>query len=96
MDVLVAYDIDTTTRSGQRRLARVAKICEGYGIRVQYSLFECRLTEADLARLKIELEDVLDTDVDHVRFYRFAGDVADSRQTLGTSSVSELEDLWVW
>jgi CRISPR-associated protein Cas2 len=96
MDVLVAYDIETTTLAGQRRLARVAKICEGYGIRVQYSLFECRLTEADLARLQIELEDVLDTHADHIRFYRFPGDVADSRQTLGRSRGPELNDLWVW
>jgi len=34
MDVLVTYDIDTHTRDGEARLARVAKVCERYGTRV--------------------------------------------------------------
>jgi CRISPR-associated protein Cas2 len=41
MLTVVAYDI-----TDQRRLQRIAKICEDYGLRVQYSVFECRL-EAD-------------------------------------------------
>ena len=34
---VIAYDI-----TDPKRLARVAKVCEAYGMRVQYSLFECR------------------------------------------------------
>ncbi|MGH3693756.1 MAG: CRISPR-associated endonuclease Cas2 [Pseudonocardiaceae bacterium] len=40
MELPVTYDVDTTTRDGQRRLRRVAKACEGYGYRVQKSFFE--------------------------------------------------------
>lgn len=37
MDVLVTYDITTIDRAGERRLARVAAVCERFGERVQYS-----------------------------------------------------------
>ena len=42
MDVLVTYDIaETDTRKGATRLRRVAQVCEKYGERVQFSVFEC-------------------------------------------------------
>ncbi len=41
MELLVAYDVSTETREGRRRLRRVAKVCEGFGQRVQKSVFEC-------------------------------------------------------
>lgn len=96
MDILIGYDIETATHAGQRRLARIAKICEGYGVRVQYSLFECRITEADLAQLRIDLEDEMDQVADHIRIYQFPGNIAESRLTLGHTNGPELDDLWVW
>ena len=41
MMVLVTYDVSTETKEGRRRLRRVAKLCENYGQRVQFSVFEC-------------------------------------------------------
>ncbi|MHB8245554.1 MAG: CRISPR-associated endonuclease Cas2 [Acidimicrobiales bacterium] len=64
MDVLLTYDIDTTTRAGARRLARVAKVCEGFGVRVQLSVFECRLSPAALVRLTGELAEIIDPKTD--------------------------------
>ncbi len=64
MVYLVAYDI-----SEPRRLARIAKICEDYGVRVQYSLFECRLEPDEFASLWSELEAELDTDTDRAVAY---------------------------
>jgi CRISPR-associated protein Cas2 len=40
MELLITYDVDTTTPAGTRRLRHVAKTCEGYGHRVQKSVFE--------------------------------------------------------
>ena len=40
MLILVTYDVDTETNQGRKRLRHVAKICTGYGIRVQNSVFE--------------------------------------------------------
>lgn len=95
MDVLVAYDIDTTDKEGERRLIRVARTCEGYGVRVQYSVFECRITSTDLARLTLELQDLIRPDRDSIRIYRFPGRLADSRTTLGRSKYWEIDQLWL-
>jgi len=47
MEVLVAYDVATEDSAGRRRLRRVAQACEAYGQRVQKSVFECVLSDAD-------------------------------------------------
>ena len=52
MYILVTYDVDTTCNEGARRLRRVAKACLDYGQRVQNSVFECEVTEAQLCTLK--------------------------------------------
>lgn len=69
MNILVTYDVGTTTRDGQRRLRRVAKICEGYGQRVQYSVFEVVCSQMDLAKLIKKLEDVIEPSEDSLRLY---------------------------
>ena len=40
MYLLLTYDINTETTKGQKRLAKVARACERYGLRVQNSVFE--------------------------------------------------------
>ena len=52
MIVVVAYDVSTETKEGRRRLRRVAQACKDYGQRVQKSLFECIVREADWVKLK--------------------------------------------
>ena len=51
MMLVVTYDVDTTNASGQKRLRKVAKICERYGMRVQNSVFEVLLDAAQLVVL---------------------------------------------
>ena len=67
--VLITYDVETTTKAGQKRLRKVANICENHGQRVQYSTFECVLEPAMFARLKFQLEAVIDKKKDSLRFY---------------------------
>src|SRR5687767_2734298 len=55
VEVLVTYDVKTETRAGQRRLRRVAEVCLGHGQRAQKSVFECRVTEAQLEELEDRL-----------------------------------------
>lgn len=95
MDVLVTYDINTQTLRGERRLARVAAICESYGTRMQYSVFECRLSETGLQRLWTELAETIDPSVDSVNFYRFTGVLADARHTLGIQKGRDLGRPWI-
>ena len=69
MLVLVSYDVNTVDKAGKNRLRRVAKSCEGYGIRVQYSVFECEVDPAQWAELKHRLLDIMNKEKDNLRFY---------------------------
>jgi len=69
MLVLVTYDVNTETKAGQRRLRRVAKLCEDYGQRVQFSVFECVIDPAQWSELRKRLIDTVDLDSDSLRFY---------------------------
>lgn len=69
MLVLITYDVNTETDSGKRRLRKVAKQCVNYGTRVQNSVFECILDNAQCLQLKAVLSDMIDEKVDSIRFY---------------------------
>ncbi|GHU29847.1 CRISPR-associated endoribonuclease Cas2 [Betaproteobacteria bacterium] len=69
MMVLVSYDVSTCTEGGDRRLRRVAKACQDYGQRVQYSVFEIEVDPAQWAVLKQRLLDTIDQGQDSLRFY---------------------------
>ena len=70
MMIVIAYDVDTTTAAGAKRLRKVAHLCERYGVRVQNSVFEVLLDAAQLAALKCALEKIVQPDTDSIRFYR--------------------------
>ena len=69
MYILVTYDVDTTDKSGQKRLRKVAKACVDYGQRVQNSVFECELTDVQYCLLKDKIQGIIDKNLDTVRFY---------------------------
>ena len=69
MFVLVSYDVSTMDPKGPRRLRKVAKACQDYGQRVQFSVFECIVDPAQWAVLKQRLIDEINQEVDSLRFY---------------------------
>ena len=69
MHILVTYDVDTVSEKGQKRLRKVAHICKDYGLRVQNSVFECDVTEAQMTVLKNQLQDEIDLQLDSIRIY---------------------------
>ncbi len=69
MLVLISYDVNTASEGGQKRLRQVAKECQNYGQRVQNSVFECLLTEAQYVQLKATLEHIVDMKNDSILFY---------------------------
>ncbi|MCR4931313.1 MAG: CRISPR-associated endonuclease Cas2 [Bacteroidales bacterium] len=69
MLILITYDVDTTTKAGEKRLRAVAKECVNYGQRVQNSVFECLITEARFVMLKNTLEAIINDTTDSIRFY---------------------------
>ncbi|MFV2109936.1 CRISPR-associated endonuclease Cas2 [Micromonospora sp. LOL_015] len=83
MDLLVTYDVETTTPAGARRLRKVAKICEGYGHRVQKSVFEVVCRDADKVKLVVAIEAVIDPTRDSVRIYRLPAMALDDVEHLG-------------
>ena len=64
MLVLITYDVNTETAAGKTRLRKVAKQCVNYGRRVQNSVFECILDNAQCIALKALLTDIIDSKVD--------------------------------
>jgi|SRR5690606_15789568 len=60
---IVTYDI-----SDPKRLRQVFKLMKGWGLHLQYSVFQCNLTPKALTELKSELEDVIAPQVDQVLF----------------------------
>lgn len=60
---LVSYDI-----CHPKRLRRVAKVMEGYGARLQYSVFECALDEKRYRKMEAALHPILNHDEDQVLF----------------------------
>jgi CRISPR-associated protein Cas2 len=64
MFVVVSYDI-----SEDKRRTKIHKILKSYGQWMQYSVFECDLTDTQYAKLRSRLSKVIKPSVDSVRFY---------------------------
>jgi CRISPR-associated protein Cas2 len=69
MLIVVAYDVNTATPEGRRRLRRVARACEDYGQRVQFSVFECVVDNSQWVQIRNRLIDEIDEEEDSLRFY---------------------------
>jgi CRISPR-associated protein Cas2 len=69
MLVVVAYDVNTESEKGRRRLRRVARLCENCGQRVQNSVFECLVDAAQWVRLRARLVGEISHEDDSLRFY---------------------------
>lgn len=69
MYILITYDVDTVSKTGQKRLRQVAKACKDYGQRVQNSVFECEVSEAQFVTLKSRISAIMDMQLDSIRFY---------------------------
>ena len=52
MLVLITYDVNTENAAGKARLRKVAKQCVNYGRRVQNSVFECIVDQAQSVMLR--------------------------------------------
>jgi CRISPR-associated protein Cas2 len=76
MRVLVCYDVANTDSDGQRRLRKIAEACRNYGVRVQFSLFECQIAERDWVCLRARLLELFDSEQDSLRFYLIGEDSA--------------------
>ena len=96
MEILVVYDVSTENAAGRRRLRRVAHACEGYGQRVQQSVFECVLNDADLEVLTARLRAEMDETSDSIRIYRLKEPLGRHVRTLGARPEFDQRDPLVF
>lgn len=75
---LVAYDIREP-----RRLHKVAKTCEDFGVRVEYSVFECDLSEELFRNLWSRLSEIIDPAEDRILAYRICGACVSGISSMG-------------
>lgn len=91
MLILVTYDVNTENPAGRARLRKVAKCCVAHGQRVQNSVFECLLDQAQFVLLKGELENLIDKDHDSLRFYNLGNMYQNKIQHLGAKRTYDPE-----
>jgi CRISPR-associated protein Cas2 len=69
---IIVYDITC-----DKRRKKIADLLEGYGKRVQYSVFECVLNKEQYEQLSLRLKKKIKLDEDSIRIYPI------TRHTLG-------------
>ncbi|NEP20314.1 MAG: CRISPR-associated endonuclease Cas2 [Leptolyngbya sp. SIO4C1] len=79
MLVLVVYDIPN-----DKRRTKLATFLEGYGRRVQYSVFECFLSLAEMRQLHQRVKRRVNDAEDNVRFYWISEDAVSRVLTIGS------------
>jgi CRISPR-associated protein Cas2 len=89
--VLVTYDVSTVSSGGQKRLRKVSKVCQNYGLRVQNSVFECNVDATQFAALKFELADILNKNEDSLRFYQLGNNYKTKVEHIGVKESIDLE-----
>jgi CRISPR-associated protein Cas2 len=93
--IVITYDVNTESEGGQKRLRKVAKACESYGQRVQNSVFECLIDTAQLRRLQVRLEKIIDQEKDSLRYY-FLGDNWKNRVVhVGAKKITSMDETLI-
>ena len=96
MMMLITYDVSVSTSAGRRRLRQISKTCVDFGMRVQYSVFECNVTPAQWVTLKAKLLDLYNENEDSLRFYRLGSKWQNKVQHFGVKkSVDVLESVLI-
>lgn len=96
MLVLVTYDVSLTDISGQKRLRRVARVCQNYGVRVQNSVFECVVDQAQFIILKNKLLKEIAVEQDSLRFYMLGNNYKNKVEHYGIKREISVEDPLVF
>ena len=93
MLVLITYDVSTETPAGKTRLRKGARQCVNHGQRVQNSVFECLLDAAQFVKLKHELAQLIDPEVDSLRFYNLGNNYQQKIEHLGAKASYQPEGV---
>ena len=78
--------------SNDKKRTKLAKKLCGYGMRVQYSVFECRLDSKKLKEMKKEALKFIDKDKDSLRIYKICNDCERKIESFGIKQGIGKED----
>ena len=92
MFVLITYDVNITSPHGAKRLRNVAKACLNYGKRVQNSVFECEVTDAQFCLLKERIKNIIDVSLDSIRFYILSKNESRRVEVIGVETAYKVND----
>lgn len=82
--IVVSYDVPD-----DRRRQKLARVLLDHGSRVQYSVFECLLTEKQWEGLRKRIEKIVDKKEDRVRFYHLCEACVGRIELLGEGKIEE-------
>lgn len=91
MLMLITYDVRTDDTAGRRRLRRIARACQDFGQRVQYSVFECQLDPAQWVELRARLVTEIDHENDSLRFYRLGANWRSKVEHVGAKPATDMD-----
>ncbi len=91
MLVLVSYDVEVTAPGGARRLRRIARACQDYGQRVQFSVFEIEVSPDQWVLLRARLLAEMDATRDSLRFYFLGRDGRRRIEHIGTKPAVDFD-----
>ena len=90
MRYVLSYDI-----TDDKRRRKVARECEDYGDRVQFSVFEFLLARPDLDELIDALAEIIDEGEDTIRVYPIHADAEKEIILIGASDLIKDEDFYI-
>ena len=93
MLVLITYDVNTEEAAGRKRLRKIAKLCVNYGQRVQNSVFECIVDNAQALKLKSSLKELMDPEKDSIRFNQLGNNYKSRVEHYGTKAAYDAEGV---
>ena len=93
MMILVTYDVSTQDETSAKRLRHVARQCQNYGQRVQYSVFEIEVDPAQWTMLKAKLEGIINPETDSLRYYYLGKNWQHKVEHIGAKPVLDLNDV---
>ena len=96
MFVIIAYDVNTTSLGGTKRLRKISKECVNYGQRVQNSVFEVNIEYAKFIQLKDRLIKIMDKKTDSLRFYYLGNNWKKRIEHIGAKEGYDSEGILIY
>ncbi len=90
MFVVISYDIED-----DKKRYKVSQILENFGTRVQYSVFECIITDQQLKEIKEKTKNIIDKENDSIRFYIICEACLKKIEIIGIGEVTKDMDFYI-